>query len=139
LSEKNVDRSWTERIIKMKSWKTNIKKIENETKKLNMPYEYIASDDCNLAPLLQYYFEGKSKIYLINDPRFRYINSLEYNPNMQNKNLIIVSYNDDWKNSLNEKFTSLKVVGATDLLINDTKFSSVTILWAEGFISESNF
>ena len=138
-SEKNVDRSWIERINKMKFWKANVEKIEQEIKNSGLTYDHIVSDDFNLAPLLRYYFENKPEVFLINDPRFRYINSVEFNPDLKNKNFIIVSYNDDWKKNIPGKFVSLKEHSLIDLLINDTKFNSVTILRGEKYKMESNF
>lgn len=139
LSEKNVDRNWLERINKMKFWKANVEKIEEEINKSGLSYDYIVSDDFNLAPLLRYYFENKPEVFIINDLRFRYINSIEFRPDLKNKNFIIVSYNDDWKKNISGKFAFLKENSSIDLFINDTKFNSVTILRADKYKMESNF
>jgi len=133
LLEDNSDRNWTERISKMNSWKSNIGRIENEIKKSNVNYDFIASDDFNLAPLIQYYSESREKIYLLNDKRFRYINSAEFNPDLKNKNFIVISYNDDWKKNVSPLFDSVNIITSLNLYYGDTKFNSVTLLSANNF------
>ncbi|MCY7363078.1 MAG: hypothetical protein LH629_13590, partial [Ignavibacteria bacterium] len=133
LLEDNSDRNWTERISKMNSWKSNIGRIENEIKKSNVNYDFIASDDFNLAPLIQYYSESREKIYLLNDKRFRYINSAEFNPHLKNKNFIVISYNDDWKKNVSPLFDSVNIITSLNLYYGDTKFNSVTLLSANNF------
>jgi len=70
---------------------------------------------------------------LLNDKRFRYINSAEFNPDLKNKNFIVISYNDDWKKNVSPLFDSVNIITSLNLYYGDTKFNSVTLLSANNF------
>ena len=130
----NNDSSWSDRIIKMKNWKEAVNNIESNIKDSGAEYDFIASDDFNLCPLLEYYFKGKKDIYLIGDQRFKYINSAESFINLKGKDALIVSYNNSANNLLLNKFEYLSNLEDIKFRMSDRISKNFEIIYGRNFL-----
>jgi hypothetical protein len=132
----NNDISWSDRIIKMKNWKETVSRIESKIESSTAEYDFIASDDFNLCPLLEYYFKGKKDIYLIGDQRFKYINSAESFINLKGKDALIVSYNNSANNLLLNKFEYLSNLEDIKFRMSDRISKNFEIIYGRNFLPE---
>ena len=132
----NNDRSWSDRIIKMKNWKEAVSRIESNIKDSGAEYDFIASDDFNLCPLLEYYFKDKVDIYLIGDLRFKYINSAETFTNLKGKDALIVSYNNPAQNILQNKFEYLNDIEDVKFKMSDKTNKYFKIIYGRNFLPD---
>lgn len=132
----NNDYSWSDRIIKMKNWKETVNKIESDIKESGAEYDFIACDDFNLCPLLEYYFKDKEDIYLIGDPRFKYINSAESFTELKGKDALIVSYNNSPHDLLINKFEYLNYLKDVKFKMTGKIDKDFKIIYGRNFLPE---
>jgi len=132
----NNDYSWSDRIIKMKNWEEAVNQIESGINNSGAEYDFIACNDFNLCPLLEYYFKDKKEIYLIGDLRFRYINSAESFADLKGKDALIVTYNNSPQELLQNKFEYLKNLEDVNFKMTDKINKDFKIIYGKSFLSE---
>ncbi|MBK8550837.1 MAG: glycosyltransferase family 39 protein [Ignavibacteria bacterium] len=132
----NNDYSWSDRIIKMKNWKNAVNQIEDNINNSGTEYDFIASNDFNLCPLLEYYFNDKKEIYLIGDLRFRYINSAESFANLKGKDAVIVTYGNSSQNLLQNKFEYLKDIDNVNFKMPDNTSKDFKLIYGKSFLPD---
>ena len=132
----NNDYSWSDRIIKMKNWEVTVNKIEDNINNSGAEYDFIASNDFNLCPLLEYYFNDKREIYLIGDLRFRYINSAESFANLKGKDAVIVTYDNSSQTLLQDKFEYLKDIDNVNFKMRDNTNKDFKLIYGKSFLPD---
>jgi len=131
----NNDRSWEERIIKMKSHKSNISSLSEEIVGLTVEYGFIATDDFNLCSLLEYYLKTEKKIYVLGDMRFKYINFAESNINLKGQNALVITYNKSDLTLLESKFDKVVILKS----FNYESMKGYDLIYCENFNSPGHF
>jgi len=126
------DRNWEDRILKMKQWKKNISRISNEINLIDIEYDFIASDNFNLSPLLKFYMK-KDDVFLLGDQRFRYINSAEINKELTGKDAVIVTYSDSDHDFLKYKFEYVKEIKDIKFELSDDLIQEFKIIQCRNF------
>lgn len=129
------DKNWEDRILKMKQWQKNISEISNEINLIDLEYDFIASDNFNLSPLLKFYMK-KDNVYLIGDLRFKYINSAEVFENLSGKDAVIVTYKDSDVNYIYNRFEDVKEVKDIKFSISKDLIQEFRILQCRNFKPE---
>lgn len=127
------DRNWEERIIKMKFWRNTISEIENEIKTSDVKFDFIASNNYNLSPLLNFYLIDSSEVYVIGDLRFKYINSAEVNNQLTGKDAVIISYGDPEIEYLKTKFENINIVKNIKTKLSDNISQEFKIIHCKNF------
>lgn len=129
------DKNWEDRILKMKHWQKNITEISSEIYLNDLKYDFIASDNFNLSPLLKFYM-NKENVYLIGDLRFRYINSAEVLEYLKGKDAVIVAYKDSDINYLYGNFEEVNEVKDLKFSISKDLIQEFRILQCRNFKPE---
>ncbi|MFZ1322054.1 MAG: glycosyltransferase family 39 protein [Ignavibacteria bacterium] len=129
------DKNWEDRILKMKHWQKNITEISSEINSNDLEYDFIASDNFNLSPLLKFYMK-KENVYLVGDMRFRYLNSAEVFENLSGKDAVIVTYKGSDIKYLYNKFEEVKEVKDIKFSISKDLIQEFRILQCRNFKPE---
>ncbi|MBS1517770.1 MAG: glycosyltransferase family 39 protein [Bacteroidetes bacterium] len=126
------DKNWEERILKMKNWQSSILKLNDEIITSDLRYDFLASDNFILSPLLKFYMK-KDNVYLLGDLRFRYINSAEVNSELTGKDAILISYNDSDTGPVENRFEEIKEVKKIRFRISEDLYQEFTINQCRNF------
>ncbi len=130
------DKNWTDRIIKMKKWKKTIAEVESSIKNSGRKYDFIASNDFNLSPLLEYYFIEGADVYLIGDLRFKYINSAESISGLKGKDALVITYTGSPDNMLNNKFEYIENLENVKIEMTKNIHKEFEIIYGKSFLPE---
>ncbi|MDQ3020647.1 MAG: glycosyltransferase family 39 protein [Bacteroidota bacterium] len=134
LSNANNDKSWTERIVKMKNWKETISTIEYEIKCTKLEYDFLATDDYNLSPLLEYYFDREGDVYVVGDLKFKYINSAEAFSKLNGKDAIMVTYSNSSEDEFRNKFEFIENIKSVKVKMSDNIYKEFNIVFCRNFL-----
>ncbi|MBK9331385.1 MAG: glycosyltransferase family 39 protein [Ignavibacteria bacterium] len=130
------DRSWEERILKMKNRRSNIHEIDKVILSVEPDYKFIASDNFNLSPLLKFYLK-KDNVYLLGDLRFKYINSAEVNKDLIGKDAIVITYGNSDIGYLQKNFEELKEIKIMRFVLSDESTEEFRIIHGKNYKPES--
>ncbi|MBK8981592.1 MAG: glycosyltransferase family 39 protein [Ignavibacteria bacterium] len=130
------DRSWEERILKMKNRRSSIHEIEKVILSIEPDYDFIASDNFTLSPLLKFYLR-KNNVYLLGDLRFKYINSAEVNKNLMGKDAIVITYGNSDIGYLQKNFEELKEIRIMRFVLSDELTEEFRIIHGKNYKPES--
>jgi len=117
----NSDKTWTDRIISMKSNELKIRSMEKFVERSGTKYDFIVCNDFNLSGLINYYFDGNPNTYIVGDMRFRYLNSLETQKHLYGKDALIISVNGSNSIPGNEHFDEIIILSEPEFALD--KFS----------------
>lgn len=129
------DRNWEDRILKMKHWQKNISEISSFISSHGLQYDFIASDNFNLSPLLKFYMK-KDNVYLLGDLRFRYINSAEVVKELKGKDAVIVIYMETDPDFLNNEFEVVNEIKELNFPISEDLIQKFRIIQCRNFKPE---
>lgn len=132
-SDVNNDHSWVERILKMKTRKSDLASIKEEIDGSHFDYDFIAADNFNLSSLLQYYLETGEKIYVLNDLRFKFLNSAETNSKLTGQNALLISYKGSGTDYWKSKFEKIRILNSINYELAKKSENHYGISFGENF------
>ena len=129
----DADKSWAERLIRMKARSQLFTKINSSIRESNLEYDFIASDNFNLCGISNYYIKNTGKTYVLNDPRFRYINSAEFNGSLRNRNAIVIRYENSDIPLHDLGFNHIEKIDAFTYTMDGSVVEAIELYYCGGF------